>query len=741
MTSNKTPNLSICLAVHREGLLAHKTLKSLSRALAELDRQKITYEVLAHQDNCDEATVDYFESQKLVDIKIFKNSFKDLSKSRNFLTKEAKGKYLTVLDADDLISREWLIEAYKYLEENGGSAIVHPKYSINFGTHNILWVKNDSLDIDSERLINVDQNRWDSVVMAKREVFDKYPYKPNEDGFGSEDWHFNCSTIADGLKHIALDKTALFVRRKDPNLPSEMRRQSGFSSTVRYSDLLELSKVKQLNTPSTEVESNTPLFREFTKDFNKLEVVARKAVYKSIKLARTTKVGSRTIAVLKNAKDGPIQDKPEISHEVGVRHPKIPDWLHEEWTELHTIEKLLFPSGANVSDMVEYSTDRITVKGVVFKEIADKVKANTIDHLIFVPWLEKGGADLTAIRYANELANIYPEKSIAVFSTQKSSNPWAGKLSDKVSFVNLYEISKPFKDNREVMSVLARFIVQAKVKSIQIINSELGYWFIDEYRELLKGNAINVYSAAYCRDISPEGEQVGYIHQYLPQTYDVHTKIFSDNQNTINELVEEYGYDPNKFSVHYQPVDSTKISWDSKIGSKSNKILWASRISLQKHPELVVEVAKKLLVSHPELTIEAYGSTTSNYRNVIQDAGLKNLKYMGNFDGFYNLPINDYFVYLYTSKYDGIPNIILEAQNVGMPTISSDVGGISEVIKDGSNGILGRNSPDDIVKSMLKIKTMKGEQLSAWQEKSKEVLHKKHTASSYKNKIIEDIKI
>jgi glycosyltransferase involved in cell wall biosynthesis len=55
-----------------------------------------------------------------------------------------------------------------------------------------------------------------------------------------------------------------------------------------------------------------------------------------------------------------------------------------------------------------------------------------------------------------------------------------------------------------------------------------------------------------------------------------------------------------------------------------------------------------------------------------------NLDLKGAVRDLYEIELSNYDVFLFTSKFEGMPNSVLEAANVGIPIIAADVGGIKE---------------------------------------------------------------
>ena len=95
----------MAVTAHNEGLVAHKTMRSILEATKRLEEKKISYEILIHIDNGDQITKDYFKRYaKMPNVVIYENNFGDPGPSRNFLAQKASGEYLTFLDGDDLMS-------------------------------------------------------------------------------------------------------------------------------------------------------------------------------------------------------------------------------------------------------------------------------------------------------------------------------------------------------------------------------------------------------------------------------------------------------------------------------------------------------------------------------------------------------------------------------------------------------------------------------------------------------------
>ena len=194
----KRYDLTVAVTAHNEGLVAHKTMRSILEATKKLEEKKISYEILIHIDNGDQITKDYFKRYaKMPNVVIYENNFGDPGPSRNFLTQKASGEYLTFLDGDDLISDNWLVVAYGALIGATEEVIVHPEGILTFGTevNNVLTIQTETLPREKDTIVLLGENRWCAILMAKTSTLLKFPYRHLVGGYSHEDYVFDVELL------------------------------------------------------------------------------------------------------------------------------------------------------------------------------------------------------------------------------------------------------------------------------------------------------------------------------------------------------------------------------------------------------------------------------------------------------------------------------------------------------------------------------------------------------------------
>ncbi len=214
-------DVTVILNAHREGLLAHRSLASIRRAVAAAEAQGVRCEVLAVLDAADDATRACLADAPGVR-RIAHVAFGDLAAARNHGVSLAEGQYVAFVDADDLVSANWLAESYGFAAAFGSRTpwVLHPALNVYFGERRYVYPHVDQESAEFRRGNLFEYNYWTALAFVRTSDAAAMPYRsPREvPGAGYEDWDWNCRTIAAGWLHKVVPGTAHFIRRRGPSM-------------------------------------------------------------------------------------------------------------------------------------------------------------------------------------------------------------------------------------------------------------------------------------------------------------------------------------------------------------------------------------------------------------------------------------------------------------------------------------------------------------------------------------------
>ena len=137
------------------------------------------------------------------------------------------------------------------------------------------------------------------------------------------------------------------------------------------------------------------------------------------------------------------------------------------------------------------------------------------------------------------------------------------------------------------------------------------------------------------------------------------------------------------------------------VGDKV-KLLWVGRFTDIKDPFYAVEVLKLLTAQSPnkfELTMVGEGELFEQVKTAAKALPIT-------FTGWVVNPFEsgiDFDLLLITSKNEGLPLVMLEAANFAKPTLSKNVGGISEFISNNQTGYLTELDPVKMTNRIIEI--------------------------------------
>ena len=188
-----------------------------------------------------------------------------------------------------------------------------------------------------------------------------------------------------------------------------------------------------------------------------------------------------------------------------------------------------------------------------------------------------------------------------------------------------------------------------------------------------------------------------------------------DEKNLLAEGIK------NNVSTVYNGIsvpDCSQIS-DIEVFNQDKKVVLAiARVFPPKKTDLFVDVARLL----PQYNFVWIG----NQREVTEFGELPdNCHFLG------NIPNAGAFcskadLLMLPSNYEGLPMVILEAMSLGKPVVASDVGGVSEIVRNDVNGYALENNPQLFAEKIQYI--LEDEELySKFSQNSLDIFHKELT--------------
>lgn len=146
-----------------------------------------------------------------------------------------------------------------------------------------------------------------------------------------------------------------------------------------------------------------------------------------------------------------------------------------------------------------------------------------------------------------------------------------------------------------------------------------------------------------------------------------------------------------KINVIYNPINiNHELVGNAIAKHKVKKIVAVGRLVDQKNHEMLIKAFSSFLKEHSgyDLYIYGEGSNLKKLENLTRDLGIAtHVIFPGNKKDIFH-EISDAEIFVQTSKFEGMPNTLIEAMCLGLPCISTKVSGATDLIKHGVNGFL-----------------------------------------------------
>lgn len=312
--------------------------------------------------------------------------------------------------------------------------------------------------------------------------------------------------------------------------------------------------------------------------------------------------------------------------------------------------------------------------------------------LVAVPWMTFGGAESLIYNFCKEIKN---DIEFTFVTGIESPNEWEYKFREISS--RIYHLAKLFDNDKLYLEFISNLIETRKIEVLHIIHSGYVFSMLEELKHRHPSLKVVVTLFNDRAEYFGQAVQVGqFIDTFTSDNAVVtdHFKHevpeFSDVQTIPNGIDVTTTYNPIRY-------DREENRLDLNIKPGEYAVFFIGRLAEEKNPDVFVSAAKQAMAKYDNCKFFVIGD--GPLRDVVEEAigGTDKITYLG-----YKSSVAQYLsaadIFVLPSSIEGFPLSILEAMAMEVVPIASDVGAVSEIIDNGSNGyVVTPGSADEIV--------------------------------------------
>lgn len=300
--------------------------------------------------------------------------------------------------------------------------------------------------------------------------------------------------------------------------------------------------------------------------------------------------------------------------------------------------------------------------------------------VVVIPHCRMSGATRVAGYLANALAQIYGKDELVVVRTDSDIMQFPEWFPEGCRHISLATAVKLPRSAQE--RLLIEFLRSLRPTAAFNVNSRLFWNALQSYGKALSAST-SLYAYLFCSDKSLYGYWDGYPLRKFYRYFDIFSAVFTDSHALADALRRRYLVPPTQLSkivTLETPVSALPSVAQAPISALGRRpqIFWASRFDRQKRVDLVIELARGM----PNIDFRLWGEPVLDV-----DRKLENLPSNTTLEGVYEdlsqVPVEQCDLWLYTSEWDGVPNILIDIATRGIPIVGTLVGGTGEILRKG----------------------------------------------------------
>jgi glycosyltransferase involved in cell wall biosynthesis len=276
------------------------------------------------------------------------------------------------------------------------------------------------------------------------------------------------------------------------------------------------------------------------------------------------------------------------------------------------------------------------------------------------------------------LAAVDPHDIVVIYTDSSGPTP-AGRFPQGVREVDLAEAVADM-EATAAQRVLVELIRGFHAEVVVTINARLMYDALGTYGKALAASE-RIFLVMFGNEQLALGNWVGVPLRFFYRCFDLVEGVIVDSEHLADWLDERHQLTPDqraRLQVLSAPVDADLPMVADRAAEagpgRRPQVFWAGRWDRQKRVDLALEVARQL----PEVDLRMWGESVLT-RQRLGDLP-ENVRLEGRYAHITDLELADADVWLYTSAWDGVPAQLLEVAMIGIPVVSTLVGGTGEVL-------------------------------------------------------------
>jgi len=665
MKSNK-PLISIIVPVHNTGSLLYETLDSI--CIQNIDLNQVET-IIIDDSSDDQKTLEVIDELQLtnkyknLDLKILRNETNQwVSASRNRAVSKASGKYLVLLDSDDVLTPDYLSLSYITLKSFPKASWVYPSV-IKFGFRNCVDI---APNYSAKNLLV--ENYCVVTSMMKMELWNELKghrlTKLSNGLHLHEDWDFWQRAIKKGRFGVPIKKPVFKYRQ---------RLRSNITRNDEESNVTTLLSIRKNWRAFLRVPRSQNLYKENDKYTEKTGTLQ--------------KIFQKLAKVFFNRSPKRIAIKDTFLYIISPRlFAKKRLSRKTMKTKAHTmagfISKFSFTPNLEAEVIIPKKSEKKVLITHYFWHLGGAEKIL----LSYIEVLHKAGYEIIDVVVTGTGNGAEYKSDFSEFATRQYD---LSQISDEFQYPKMNALWEIFKMETPTC----------------ILNMSNPFTYLISKQVQLHSPNVPIVDLIHNEEFNDTG-WFGAAESF--QKYLTKRIVTSDFWKEV--LMQKYGEPSEKVIVLKNPIEykdkfipSPNIKQELrsyyKIPDDIKVVGFLGRIDVQKQPHLFIHLAKKLIHRDDlKFVMVGDGPLLSEYEAQIRAcSNLIHIPATATPERMFNL----FDVAVFPSLYEGYPMVGLECASLNIPMIAPSINGFREQIEDGKFGI--KYHPTNTLEDVSKI--------------------------------------